>query len=50
MWYSSPSRTHNSNSTSVGAVIMGFHELEVVLIIENIFHKLRIIALIYLND
>jgi hypothetical protein len=30
---------------------MGFHaELEMLLIIENAFHKLRIITLIYLND
>jgi hypothetical protein len=35
----------------VGAVTMGFHsELEIALIIQNVFHKLRIITLIYLND
>jgi len=35
----------------MGAVIMGLQaELEIVLTIQNVLHKLRIIALIYLND
>ena len=30
---------------------MGFHsELEIAFIIQNVFHKIRIFALIYLND
>ena len=50
VWYSSPSWTHNSNSTFAGAVAIAFQgELETVVFIRNDLCRLRIITLIYLN-
>jgi hypothetical protein len=50
VWYSSPSWTHNSDSTFAGAVAIGFQgELETVVFIRNDLCRLRIITLIYLN-